>query len=222
MMTKRRNSGACGPDRAIAFVLCAMGAGFCAANHLPVSSVHAASSGGAPVAISISADDKGVVLQSDGALVELDVTAGKRGRVLFQSGNYYTAIDTSAVVASSGTRACISLQFQNETTFYSWFVVVIDQKRQVWTPLKGQALGGCALDRSGKQGFIVSAVSGEIFVIDLDLPALKGKSRYLATIPHSHLGSTSLDRRLRRPRGVPRRRRRDSPGRGRRARPPRL
>src|SRR5215813_1662572 len=62
--------------------------------------------GSPPIAISIASDDRALVLQADGALVDLDVRNGRRGQLVFQVQYPYSAVDAAAASASSGTRGC--------------------------------------------------------------------------------------------------------------------
>ena len=169
---------------------------------LPLRLAAAATRGG-PVAIAIAADDRGVVLHSNGTLTELDVSAGKLGAVLFKAPGGHIAIDTDAVAAGSGARACVSLQRQDGLKYSSWFITVLDRGGPVWTWLRnGAAQAGCVLDRSGKRGYVVSALNGEISTIEFQ--GREGTQSYLTRIPGTSLGPLAMDRTERH---LPRRRR---------------
>ena len=121
-----------------------------------------------PVAISIAEDGRAVVLQADGAVVDVDLVGSKRLDVLYRLPRGYTGFDVAARKRGAVPRVCVSAYVERNDTLTSWLVQPIDSGRQVWSWLPARGFyGGCAIDEAAMIAYVGSARSGEIYRVPL-------------------------------------------------------
>ena len=154
----------------------------CAAAMWPPFAAHSGSAGPAPVAISIAADGRGLVLDAAGAIVELDTNHGTKGAVIYQAPPLYQAVNAAAASTGRAPTACISLYTQRRGAFNSWLLQVTDPRKPIWSWLPGRGYyGGCVLDEVKQRAYIASVSTGDVYALHLgvDVAAVR-----LVTLPN--------------------------------------
>ena len=120
-----------------------------------------------PTAISIASDGRGLVLEANGAIVEIDIKQAKKGRVVYQPNPVYQVMDISARLQGRTPFACATVHLDERASFHAWLVQPVDVRKHAWAWLPGRSYyTGCAFDES-KSAVYVASTTGEVFRVPI-------------------------------------------------------